>query len=89
MLVDDGAAPAGEPEFHLWPEHLAALELWVGVQTQWRHGFAGATGLDYAGVRASPAWRRIAPRERERVFSELCTMERAALGERARLRDKG
>lgn len=25
--------------------------MWIQLQTQWRTGMAGATGLDYAGVR--------------------------------------
>lgn len=79
-LQREGPPPrAADAEFHLWPEHLDALRLWIGVQTQWRHGFDGPTGLDYAGVRASPAFRRLATIDRDRVFDELCVMERAAL----------
>ena len=26
---------------------MPAVRLWLSVQTQWRTGFAGATGLDY------------------------------------------
>lgn len=58
---------------------MPALELWCAVQTQWRHGgFAGPTGLDYAGVRSSPAFRALGAR-RERIFADLCVMEFAAL----------
>jgi len=81
----DGAADEPEP-FFLWPEHLPALELWAGVQTQWRAGAQGFTGLDYAGVRASPAFRRLAPRDRERVFGEVEVMERATLTAWAEMR---
>lgn len=31
---------------------MEALRLWQAAQTQWRVGFGGATGLDYAGVAA-------------------------------------
>jgi len=31
---------------------MEALRLWRHAQTQWRVGFGGATGLDYAGVAA-------------------------------------
>lgn len=77
------AATAGNvlQEFWLWPEHEPALLLWAAVQTQWRTGMAGATGLDYAGVRASPAFVALQRRQRERVFADVCTMERAALTE--------
>jgi hypothetical protein len=31
---------------------VAAWRHWTALQTQWRTGVSGATGLDYAGVRA-------------------------------------
>lgn len=40
-----------EPEEYLWPECVDFWEVWMQLQTQWRTGAAGATGLDYAGVR--------------------------------------
>ena len=67
--------------FYLWPEHVRAYVLWAGVQTQWRVGFGGPTGLDYAGVRASPAFRALPRRRAERTFVEVQIMERAALAE--------
>lgn len=81
-----GAAAARDEVFHLWPEHVPALGLWGAVQTQWRQGFGGPTGLDYAGVRASPAFCSLPRRRRERVFGELCIMERATLAEWAEQR---
>lgn len=71
--------PEAPPVFHLWPEHLPALALWSDVQTQWRVGMAGPTGLDYAGVRASPAFVALRRSKREKVFADLCIMEAAAL----------
>jgi hypothetical protein len=56
------------------------------VQTQWRHGFNGPTGLDYAGVRASPAWRKL--RKREQAFADVCVMERAWLAEAREQRER-
>ena len=44
--------------------------------SQWRYDFGQRTGLDYAGVRASPEFRRIKRRKREAVFADLCTIER-------------
>lgn len=76
---------ASRQEFHLLPECVPALNLWLAVQTQWREGFSGPTGLDYSGVRASPHFRRLPPKEREDVFEDVCTMERAWLTERARI----
>lgn len=37
---------------YLWPCNVTAWNAFMGVQTQWRTGNAGVTGLDYAGVRA-------------------------------------
>lgn len=79
--MDASAEPHSQPRevFHLWPEHVEAVVLWSRVQSQWRHGMAGPTGLDYAGVRASPAFRRLPRKDRERVFEDVCVMESAAL----------
>lgn len=88
-MLEGDAAERATPPFHLWPEHVPAIELWGAVQTQWRHGFNGPTGLDYAGVRIviaqRPKWRR----RGRRLFGELQIMERATLEEWARRRDAG
>jgi hypothetical protein len=83
-LVREDEGCAAEPAesadvLELWPEHVPAVELWFAVQTQWRHGFSGPTGLDYAGVRASPRFRALPHAMREGVFADVCTMERATL----------
>jgi len=48
----------------------------------------GATGLDYTGVRASPAFRAIQRDKRERVFGDLCVIEGAALREWGQQREE-
>lgn len=49
-------AEAQEDHTGIWPEHVAAVEAYLTVQTQWRIslGMAGlyAEGLDYQGVEA-------------------------------------
>lgn len=50
-MLNAGATPLDEVVY-LWPDNLRAWQCWCGVQTQWRTSHAGATGLDYAGVRA-------------------------------------
>jgi hypothetical protein len=81
----DGVTDDDGGVFYLWPEHVHALELWAGVQTQWRTGHEGnPTGLDYSGVRASPALRRLPRSRREAAFADVCIMERAWLEEAAR-----
>lgn len=52
--------------------------LWIDLQTQWRVGMSGATGLDYAAVWALIN-RRIPRRRRDEVFSAVQSMERAVL----------
>ncbi len=72
----------GSPIFHLWPENREALELWFGVQTQWRVGMAGATGLDYAGIAAYMGMLCVnSPARRARLLQDLQVMERATLNE--------
>jgi hypothetical protein len=83
-LVLESAVPE-QDRFCLWPDNLTAFSLFADVQTQWRNGFSGPTGLDYLGVRASPAFRRIPRAEREAAFSDACVMERAWLTEKSRL----
>ena len=64
----------------LWPENERTWRLWLQVQTQWRVGLDGKTGLDYAGVQACMELRRIPRRQRPRLFEQLHAMELAALG---------
>lgn len=74
--------------FHLWPEHRRVLDLWFSVQTQWRVGMAGPTGLDYQGVEACIRMSRIAPPRRvPTLLAELQIMERAALAAWAEMRN--
>lgn len=74
-----------QPEFWLWPENVPVWQLWQAVQTQWRIGMAGATGLDYAGVEALVRMRRLSSRaEMPELIEGLQTMEVATLDEWAR-----
>lgn len=83
LVLDDDA---DDPRFHLWAENREALHVWLGVQTQWRVGMGGATGLDYAGVEAYLRMRSVrAPSRRSRLLHELQIMERATLEEWQRM----
>lgn len=44
--------PEPEPEkpFEVWEENWETLNLFFQLQTQWRVGFSGATGLDYSSI---------------------------------------
>lgn len=64
------------------------LRLWFAVQTQWRVGVGGPTGLDYPGVESVMrlSFER-SPKDRAgraELFVGLQVMERATLGEWAR-----
>ena len=78
LVADRPAVPADEP-FYLWPELAAGFELWTRLQTQWRVGMAGPTGLDYSGVAAVMRMLGLRPKvQRERLW-QIQAMERAAL----------
>lgn len=81
--ADDGADPpdpAAQRTEYLWPCNLAAWQHWQGVQTQWRTaGMGGATGLDYAAVRAYLDEHTLAGQERQDIFTGICAAERATL----------
>lgn len=64
---------------YLWPDNVVAWNCWQGVQTQWRVGMGGATGLDYAGVRAFLDEQQLAGDERREVFAGIQACERATL----------
>lgn len=49
--ASDPGEPAPDRVEYLWPDCVEFWEIWMHVQTQWRTGANGATGLDYAGVR--------------------------------------
>jgi len=63
----------------VWPDNHAAFILFNNLSTQWRVGFNGPTGMDYAAV--YPLLDRAAkdPQEWDDMFSDIQVMERAAL----------
>ena len=70
-----------EPErvAYLWPDNVRAWSCWQGVQTQWRVGMSGPTGLDYAAVYPLLDRKATDPEEWEQLFYDLRVMESAAL----------
>jgi hypothetical protein len=76
--VTSGQEQQGEV-FYLWPCNLPAWNLFWDVQTQWRHGFNGPTGLDYQGV---TAWMQANAIPGEQWAELLCGVRAC---ERARL----
>lgn len=72
--------------YWLWPENEEALSLWIGLQTQWNVGMAGAFGLNYPGVEACMRMRDISRKKRAELFAVVQLMEQACLEEWAEKR---
>lgn len=67
-----------DKDFGIWPENVATLQTFMSLKTQWRVGpLGGFLGLDYPGVQAALALRRV--KKPGQVFEDLQAMERAAL----------
>ena len=64
---------------YLWPCNVATWQAWCAVQTQWRVGMQGATGLCYAGVRAWLDEAGAQGDERREWFEGIQAAERATL----------
>lgn len=83
-IVSAGAA-APPQDAYLWPCNVATWDAWCAVQTQWRHGMGGPTGLDYAAVLAYLHAHLGAPHEgaggssMHEVFAGIRAAERATL----------
>lgn len=75
-----------EEEAELWPENWPAFELFSQLQTQWKVGMAGPTGLDYATLfllmdrhaLAGAAWWQMFDDIRLCEATALKTMQEAA-----------
>lgn len=78
-----GLTPDDFPELddtvEIWPDNEAAVAVFCGMQSQWRVGFAGATGMDYAALPAVLSLLQIPPEQHPDTFDCLRTMEAEAL----------
>ena len=74
--------PPDSPELELvevWAEHWPAVQLFGAMQTQWRHGFSGPTGLDYAALPVVEHRLGLSSRTARRAFPFLQALEAEAL----------
>lgn len=88
QVADDAPAPALDV-CYLWPCNVPVWRLWQLVQTQWRVGMAGRTGLDYVAVLAF--MREVLGMDRTARAESLVAlqaMEFAALEVWAEMRDR-
>lgn len=64
----------------VWPENWQTFCIFCDLQTQWRAGFGGPTGLDYGVFYRDLDDLGITGEERLRVKADIRAMEQAALG---------
>ena len=82
LVLEAPAAP--QDEYVLWPELVPVWNAWHQVQTQWRDGFNGRTGLDYTGVRSALKCLGARKKQIREWFPLLQEAERAAMDEWAK-----
>ena len=82
-----GGVDGSERELWLWPENRPAWDLWLCLQTQWRVGMAGATGLDYSAVAAVMHMQGTPRKKRPELLALLRVMEAEVLEVWARERN--
>ncbi|MDN4052910.1 DUF1799 domain-containing protein [Massilia sp. YIM B02763] len=66
-------------DVEIWPENQGAYFLFAQLQTQWRTGMSGATGLDYNTLFHKMDRMGLEPDEYEDLEDDVRTMEFAAL----------
>jgi len=69
----------GESILPVWPENWASVEVFSAMQTQWRVGMNGPTGLDYAALPPVLDLMAVENDERADCFAGLRVMENEAL----------
>jgi hypothetical protein len=73
--------PELDVEFDVWPDNLIALNVFIAMQTQWRVGYTGATGLDYTALPAVLSLVGVPADEQPDTFECLRAMEAEALAQ--------
>jgi hypothetical protein len=68
--------------FEVWPENWPAFQIFTELQTQWRVGLNGRTGLDYCAVfRVLDETPGLTPQQRRQHYDDIRVMELAALAQ--------
>lgn len=76
ITLEDVGSP---PPVELWAENQKALELFIALDSQWRTGFNGRTGLDYNVLPVVFDLHGVEEADRKELFPKLQIMEREAL----------
>jgi hypothetical protein len=75
LTIEDFAGEAVE----VWPENLQAFTLFGQLQTQWRVGMGGATGLDYVALFHKMDRMNLGPVEYDDLEEDIRAMEYEAM----------
>lgn len=62
-----------------WPDTEPAIFTFIQLRTQWRMGFSGPVGLDYAAAETVMRIRRVPASKRADLLDDLRVMEDEAL----------
>ncbi len=68
-----------QEDVELYPDNALAVAVFLELATQWRHGPAGITGLDYKAVFAAMDERGLEGDDRRDAFAGVRVMERAVI----------
>ena len=71
----------------MWPENHEVFILFSMMQTQWRTGASGPSGLDYNTLYSTMNLMSIAPAKQIELLEDIRVMEAAALTEIHRKKD--
>jgi hypothetical protein len=77
LTLDEASGPPVE----IWPDNLHAVNVFIGMKTQWRIGMNGVTGLDYGVLQPVMRMIGVPRKDWSDVFAGIRTMEDAALTE--------
>ncbi len=79
MTAEMAAHFAASAEDAIWPDNWLPVEVFAAMTTQWRHGFNGPTGLDYAALSPVMQFAGVALNDQADVFESVRVMELEAL----------
>ena len=71
----------------MWPENHEVFGLFSMLQTQWRSGFSGPTGLDYNTLFTFMTLKNLSYERHCELLEDIRVMESAALSEIHRKKD--
>lgn len=63
----------------VWPDNIMAVNVFIAMDTQWRIGANGVTGLDYNALPVVMKMSGVPAKDRADVFEDVRTMEDVAL----------